>query len=116
MSSSAIEVSNQIASWIEERKGKDIQILDISELTTLTDCFVLASGTSTLQVQSIAGFVEEKAKEKNIELRRKEGYQGGRWILLDYNNVIVHIFHEEERDFYNLERLWLDAKKIDFYK
>ncbi len=116
MSSNAIEVSNQIASWIEEKKGKDIQILDISELTTLTECFVLASGSSTLQVQSIASFVEEKAKDNNIDLRRKEGYQSARWILLDYNNVIVHIFLEEEREFYNLERLWLDAKKVDMSK
>lgn len=116
MSSKAIKISNQIASWIEEKKGKDIQVLDISELSSLADCFVIASGESSLQVQSIANFVEEKAEEQDLSLRRKEGYRNGRWILLDYNSVIVHIFHEEEREFYKLERLWQDANNVNFHK
>jgi ribosome-associated protein len=116
MSSKAIEISNQIATWIEEKKGKDIQVLDIRDLSSLADCFVLASGTSTLQVQSIASFVEEKSEDYDLSLRRKEGYRNGRWILLDYNNVIVHIFHEEEREFYKLERLWQDAKNVNFHQ
>lgn len=113
MSNNAIEISNQIAAWIEEKKGKDIQVLDISDLSSLAECFVLASGTSTIQVKSIADFVEEKAEGCDLHLRRKEGHQNGRWILLDYNNVIVHIFHEEEREFYKLERLWRDAKNVN---
>lgn len=116
MSSKAIEISNQIVNWIEEKKGKDIQVLDISDLSSLADCFVLASGASTIQVQSIASFVEEKAEDNDLSLSRKEGYRNGRWILLDFNNVIVHIFHEEEREFYKLERLWQDAKSVNFHK
>lgn len=110
MSKKAIEISNQIAAWIEEKKGTDIQVLDIADLTSLADCFVIASAKSTIQAQAIANFLEEKAQNHDLSLRRKEGHQTGRWILLDYNNVIVHIFHEEERDFYKIERLWQDAE------
>ncbi len=116
MSEATFEIANKIARWIDEKKGKDIHILDISKLTTLSDCFILASGSSTMQVQSIADFVEEKAEEEGLELLRKEGYRNGRWILMDYNSVIVHIFHEEEREFYKLERLWQDANNIGFHQ
>ena|SRR5690554_2529732 len=116
MSENTLETANKIAGWIDEKKGKDIHILDIKELTTLTDYFILANGTSTIQVQAIADFVEEKAEEIGIELIRKEGYRNGRWILMDFNEVIVHVFHEEEREFYKLERLWQDANNIEFHQ
>lgn len=106
----SIEMANEMAQWIEEKKGQKISILDIGELSTLAEHFVVANGTSTTQVKAIADFVEEKASEKGYDLLRREGYQNGRWILLDYNEVIVHIFHEEDREFYRLEHLWQDAK------
>lgn len=114
MSSKSIEMAHKIANWIEEKKGQNIQILDISELSTLTDYFVLASGSSNTQVQSIADFIEEKSAEYKFSLLRKEGYQTGQWILLDYSEVIVHIFQQEEREFYKLEHLWQDAKNIEY--
>src|SRR5690554_4567577 len=96
----SIEMANEIAQWIEGKKGEEIKILNIGELSTLTDYFVLANGSSTTQVKAIADFVDEKAREKGYDLLRREGYQNGRWILLDFNEVIVHIFHEEDREFY----------------
>lgn len=114
MPSKSRETANKIASWIDEKKGQDIRILDISELTSLTDYFILTNGLSDTQVKAIANFVEEKAEENDLPLLRKEGYQNGRWILLDYNGVIVHIFHQEEREFYKLEHLWEDAKNVEF--
>jgi ribosome-associated protein len=114
MSKKALEMATQMANWIDEKKGKEIQIFDIKELSTIADCFVIAHGSSTPQVKAIADFIEEKAKEEGYPLLRKEGYQQGTWVLLDYNSVILHIFHEEERDFYKLERLWQDAKKVEY--
>lgn len=116
MSTKSIEMANQIANWIEEKKGQNIQILDISELSTLADCFILTNGTSNIQVQAIADFIEEKAQENGFPLLRREGYQTGRWILLDYNDVIVHVFHQEEREFYKLEHLWQDAKNVEYHR
>ncbi|MCR1900231.1 ribosome silencing factor [Irregularibacter muris] len=114
MSNQAKEMAQKIAEWIDEKKGKDIDVLNIENLSTIADYFVLASGTSTTQVQAIADHIEEKAEKfEEFSLLRKEGYREGRWILLDFNEVIVHVFHEEERDFYKLERLWQDAKNIN---
>ncbi len=100
----------------EDKKGTDIRILDISELSTIGDYFVIVSGSSSNQAQAIADEIEEKMAEEGFEKISKDGYQSGRWILLDFVDIIVHIFHKEERDYYNLERLWteelLDSNKI----
>lgn len=102
----------QIKDWIEEKKGTDVEIIDVQELTPMTDAFVIASGSSTLNVKAIAEYVEEKASKAGNEPLSYEGRQGGRWVLIDFNSVVVHIFLEEEREFYNLERLWQDGKRI----
>ncbi|KPU44158.1 ribosomal silencing factor RsfS [Oxobacter pfennigii] len=98
----------------ENKKAKDIKVLDISSISPITDYFVLFSGSSTVQVRAIADEVEEKLTEKGYALLHKEGYNASRWILLDFGDVIVHVFHEEDREFYNLERLWADADVINF--
>lgn len=90
----------------EEKKGIDIKVLDISKSTPVADYFVIVSGNSSNQTMSIADEIERKMAEINATEYLKEGYQSGRWILLDYNDIIVHVFHKEEREFYNLERLW----------
>lgn len=92
----------------EDKKGIDIKVLNISKLTPIADYFVIVSGNSSTQVMSIADEVEDKMLQAGSEEVIKEGYQSGRWILLDFNDVIVHVFHKEEREFYNLERLWSD--------
>ena len=92
---------------IEDKKGIDTQVLDISAMTTISDYFVIVSGNSSTQVVSIADEIESKMFLSGYEkVSNREGYQSARWILLDFGDVIVHVFHKDEREFYNLERLW----------
>ncbi len=92
----------------EDKKGIDIKVLNITKLTPIADYFVIVSGNSSTQVMAIADEVEDKMLQAGAEEIIKEGYQSGRWILMDFNDIIVHAFHKEEREFYNLERLWSD--------
>ncbi|WP_053956987.1 ribosome silencing factor [Inediibacterium massiliense] len=102
-----------IAKYIDEKKGQDIRILDIKNISSFADYFVIAHGTSTRQVKAIADEIQDQLDKKGILLDHKEGYQEGRWILLDYIQVVVHIFIEEERSFYDIERVWRDAIVVD---
>ncbi|ACA60359.1 ribosome silencing factor [Candidatus Desulforudis audaxviator] len=95
-----------------EKRGDDILVLDISGLTVLSDYFVLVSGRSTTHVKAIADHIREKLGELGAKAPRLEGYREGLWILLDYRDVVVHVFTQSERDFYNLERLWGDAPVV----
>ncbi|MFZ5597924.1 MAG: ribosome silencing factor [Bacillota bacterium] len=96
-----------------ELKAYDITILDISKVSVIADFFVICSGRSSTNVQAIAEEIVNKVKEKFSGLTpRTEGIREGRWILLDYGDVVVHIFQEEERNFYNIERLWGDAPVV----
>lgn len=99
---------------IEEKKGKNIVLLELTGISLITDCFVICNGTSRTQTQAIADHVEKEMGKVELFLKRREGYAQGRWILQDYGPVIVHIFQEEEREFYNLERLWGDAPLIHY--
>lgn len=96
----------------EDKKAVDVVILEIGRVSLIADYFLIASGTSKTQVQAIADHIIEKAKEMGYTLLHKEGYTEGRWVLLDFGYVITHIFQPEERDFYNLERLWSHAPKV----
>jgi ribosome-associated protein len=96
----------------DDKKGKDVRILDIRSISTVTDYFVICTGTSNTHVRAIADNVEAKLSELGLELHHTEGYQNGRWILLDFVDVVVHVMHKDEREFYNLERLWGDAREI----
>jgi ribosome-associated protein len=104
-------IAKIIADILEDKKAKDIRIIDIKELSTLADYFVIASGTSVTNIKMLSDEVEKRMEEENVKLLHREGYNSARWILLDYGGVVVHIFHEEDRDFYNLERLWSDGMK-----
>lgn len=108
----AQQFAQQIKDWIEEKNGTNVEIIDVHELTPMTDYFVIASGSSTLNVKAIAEHVELMGSRQGTEPLSYEGRQGGRWILIDFNSVVVHIFLEEERGFYNLERLWQDGKRV----
>ena len=109
MNNEVLQIAETIIAAISDKKGKDILLLEVGELLPITDYFILASGGSTTQVRAIFDGVEGKMKEQGILPLRVEGQREGRWILLDYGDVIVHVFHEEEREFYGLERLWGDA-------
>ncbi len=94
-----------------EKKADDIHVLDVQELTTLTDYFIICHGGSDTQVKALANNVSEKVKEQTGEhVWRKEGLESRKWVVLDYVDVVVHIFNEETRNFYGLETMWNDAK------
>lgn len=108
------EIENKLEIIIkacEEKKGIDIKVLDVSKKTPITNYFVIVSGNSSSQTMSIADEIERKMAEINATEYLKEGYRSGRWILLDYKDIIVHIFHKEEREFYNLEGLWSSTEE-----
>ena len=107
------EMLNVIYNAISDRKGEDIRVLDISGVTVMADYFVIASGNNKNQVQAIADSVNEAMIANKIELKATEGYNTAGWILMDYGDVIVHIFSKEERLFYDLERIWRDGKEIE---
>ena len=95
-----------IANILYDKNAKDIVALDVSKLTVITDCMLIASGRNTIQVRAMAEEVDERLSEMGIEPTRKEGFQDAHWIVMDYGTVLVHIFHEEERNYYRLEKLW----------
>ena len=111
-----LDRAKQIAALIDNKKGEEVRVLQIGTLTTIGDYFVVATGNSTTQVKALADEVEEKLSAKGLEPKRIEGYASASWILLDYYDVIVHIFLKETREFYALERLWGDAPEIDWTK
>ena len=108
----AKELAKKIFDALEDKKGEDIKIINISEVTVLADYFIIASGTNRNQVQAMADNVEEVLAKEGAEPKQIEGYQSGNWILLDYQDVIVHIFDQENRLFYDLERIWRDGVQI----
>jgi ribosome-associated protein len=97
---------------LDDKKARDIEILDIHRITTIADYFVITTGTSTTHVKALADAAEEKLQEQGFSLGHKEGYGNGRWILLDYRDIVIHVFHDEDRKFYNLEKVWGDAQII----
>lgn len=98
---------------LEEKKANDIKIIDISGVSVLADYFIIASGSNRNQVQAMVDSVQEDLfKKAGVEAKQIEGYQTGNWILLDYADIIVHVFDEENRLFYDLERIWRDGKDI----
>ena len=97
-----------------DKKASHIVVIDLREIASFTEFFVVASGNNQRQVQAIADEINERLKkELNIKTVRTEGYTAGEWILLDYGDFIVHVFEKNAREFYDLERLWLDAKRVD---
>lgn len=105
----------QLAAYVAgEKKAREVRILDIRSISSVADYFVICSGTSSTHIRAIADHVEEHlTKEQGLRLRHMEGYQNGKWILLDFGDLVVHVMQEEDRSFYNLERLWGDAIEVD---
>jgi ribosome-associated protein len=108
----AIKLAERIARLLHEKKAEDIQVLDLRKLGAVTDFFVVASGNSSTHVKSLAEHVEDTLRGAGQRAWHTEGYSAERWVLLDYINVVVHVFHPKTREFYLLERLWGDAERI----
>ncbi len=98
---------------MDSKLADDIQVIEIGDLTIVADYFVIANGDSTTQTKAIADEVDFQLGQKGIPPLRTEGYSGATWIVLDYGDIVVHVFNKETRNYYNLERLWSDGKSID---
>ena len=97
---------------LEDKKAENIQLIDISSISTLGDYFIIAGGANSNQVQAMADAVEEKLGRNGMPPRSIEGYDGAHWILMDYGDIIVHIFDRDTRSFYDIERIWRDGKTV----
>ena len=103
------KIAELIAAACEEEKARDIMILEVNDLTIIADYFVIASGRSVVQVRSVIEHVQDKLKEIGLLPSRIDGHTQGTWVVLDYDSVILHVFRQEEREYYQLETLWGDA-------
>lgn len=101
---------------LDIKKAEDIKVIGISDLTIIADYFIIANGTSSTHARSLADEVEFRLKEQGLEPRQIQGNNGSNWIILDYSDVVIHIFNKEMREFYNLERLWQDGSEVDISK
>ena len=98
---------------LEDKKAEDITVIDISEVSVIADYFIIAAGNNKSQIQALSDAVDEMLGRAGLPLKQIEGYNNANWILLDFGDIIVHIFDKEKRLFYDLERIWCDGKKIE---
>lgn len=97
----------------EAKRGEDIVALDMQKVSLITDYFMIVDAASNRQVQAIADSIEEAVEEAGIEIKRIEGYSAARWVLIDLGDVMVHVFQKDDRSYYNLEKLWVEAPMVD---
>lgn len=109
----AKEMVKTAVAALQDKKGEDIRVIDISGVTVIADYFIIASGSNPNQVQALVDNVEEQMYKAGYDDPRVEGYNTASWVLLDYNDVIAHVFSQDDRLFYDLERIWRDGKEID---
>jgi len=103
------EMALLIAKALSDKRAEELVVLQIGHLTVIAEHMVIANGRSMLQVKALSDAVEERLRENGVSPLRREGYAEGRWVVLDYGSVLAHIFHEQEREYYQLERLWMDG-------
>lgn len=108
----AKEMARLAVEALEDKKAVDVRILDIGQISTLADYFIIASGNNRNQVQAMADNVDEVLAKVGYQAKQTEGYRNANWILLDYGDVVIHLFDEENRLFYDLERIWRDGEEI----
>lgn len=109
---SSKEIAKMVCDALEDKKASDLKIINIEEVSVLADYFIIASGTNRNQVQAMADNVEEVLSKEGIEPKQIEGYQTANWVLMDYKDIVIHIFDEENRLFYDIERIWRDGKSL----
>ncbi len=107
------EMAELIMKTLDGKMARDLKLLRVTDVTVLADYFVICTATSTTQIKTLADEVEAAVESNGESKLHREGYRGGGWVLIDFGCVVVHLFMEEAREFYNLERLWADAEEID---
>ena len=110
---SAKEVAEQVTKALDEKKGMDIKLLRINDVSSLADYFLICTGTSNTHVKTLCDFAEYTMEQLGEKMLGREGHRGNTWELLDFGSVVVHVFTDEARKFYDLERLWADAEVVD---
>ena len=108
----SLEMARLAIDALEDKKAEDIRVIDISEVSVLADYFIIAGGSNRSQIQALSDNVEEKLGRAGMPAKQIEGYDTANWILLDFGDIIVHIFDKENRLLYDLERIWRDGKRI----
>lgn len=110
----SLKLAKKAAAFLDSKKAEKLNVIEIENISSLADYFVIATGNNTTHVRALADELDEKLKAEGLAPARMEGYRSNSWILLDYGNVVVHVFTQEGRDFYDLDRLWADGKKLDW--
>ena len=110
---SAKEVAYEVTKALDSKKGMDIKLLRIDEVSSLADYFLICTGTSNTHVKTLCDYAEYTLEQLGEKLLGREGHRGNSWELLDYGSIVVHVFTQEAREFYGLERLWADAEQVD---
>ncbi|WP_128895874.1 ribosome silencing factor [Longirhabdus pacifica] len=113
MDKNAEQLLKTVVKSIEDKKGVDIVSLDLAGISLVADYFVITHGNSERQVQAIATSIKESAVKSGVDVKGIEGLDSGRWVLIDLGDVVVHVFHREDREYYRIERLWSDAKVVE---
>ena len=110
---SAREVALTVTKALDEKKGMDIKLLKIDKVSSLADYFLICTGTSNTHVKTLCDYAEYTLEQLGEQMLGREGHRGNSWELLDYGTIVIHVFTEEAREFYALERLWADAEQVD---
>lgn len=109
----SIQMAKLAIHALEDKKAEDIKVIDISEVSVIADYFIIAGGSSANQIHALCDNVEEKLEKAGYKLKQTEGYENANWILMDFGDIIIHIFDKENRLLYDLERIWRDGKQVD---
>lgn len=113
MDNKSIEMAKLAIEALEDKKAEDIKVIDISEVSVIADYFIIAGGSNRSQIQALCDNVDEKLGRAGYPAKQTEGYDTANWVLLDFGDIIVHIFDKENRLLYDLERIWRDGKQVD---
>lgn len=109
----ALEITKRAVAALEDKKAINVKVIDISEISVIADYFIIAGGTNKNQVQAVSDNVLSELSKEGIEPKQTEGYNTANWILMDYTDVIIHVFNQEDRLFYDLERIWRDGRAVE---
>ncbi|WGV62058.1 ribosome silencing factor [Brevibacillus brevis] len=108
------DLAQLVVKAVEDKKAENLKVLDIRKLSVIADYFMICHGNNERQVQAIVREIRDQAHKNGFDVRGIEGADEGRWVLVDLGDIVIHVFHREDREFYNLERLWKDAEEVSF--